>query len=82
MRYMDSLAGEFTSRDPVGLWGNEINLGNARTFAGNNPLRFTDAMGLSAVDPQSDEQIKKEQVKKDRLAYPIDTGCDCQIDTG
>jgi RHS repeat-associated protein len=42
-RYLDPRAGRFVTRDTIGIWGDEANLGNASTFVGNN--------GWSRVDP-------------------------------
>lgn len=43
-RYYDASTGRFVSRDPIGQVDN-INL---YTYAQNNPLRFTDPMGLGS----------------------------------
>lgn len=45
-RYMDPAAGRFTSRDTLGIWGDESNLGNGNTYAGNNPWSNLDPFGL------------------------------------
>jgi RHS repeat-associated protein len=55
-RYMDPGVGRFTTRDPIGIWGDKLNLGNGYTYAANNPWTLTDRTGLwpdwvdSAVD--------------------------------
>ena len=46
-RYFDPRAGRFTSRDSIGTWGDEGNLGNSNTYAGNNPWSAVDPMGTS-----------------------------------
>ncbi|MCX6880062.1 MAG: autotransporter-associated beta strand repeat-containing protein [Verrucomicrobia bacterium] len=43
-RYQDPVAGRFITRDSIGIWGDEAAMGNAYTYAGNNPW--------SALDPQ------------------------------
>jgi RHS repeat-associated protein len=44
-RYLDPVAGRFTSRDTIGLWGDEGNLGNGTTYVGNNPWTVLDPLG-------------------------------------
>ncbi len=45
-RYLDPVAGRFTSRDPLGGWHDEMNTGNAYTYAGSNPWTYADPLGL------------------------------------
>ncbi len=45
-RYLDPLSGQFTTRDPIGLWGDPLNLGNPHAYAGNNPWTLVDPYGL------------------------------------
>jgi RHS repeat-associated protein len=52
-RYLDPLTGRFLTRDPLGTWGDPLNLGNAYTYAGNNPNRFVDPTGLSSTTRDS-----------------------------
>jgi RHS repeat-associated protein len=52
-RYLDPLTGRFLTRDPLGIWGDGRNLGNAYTYAGNNPFRFIDPTGLSSTTRNS-----------------------------
>lgn len=46
-RYMDPEVGRFTTRDPLGMWGDAASFGNGYTFTGNNPWSFVDPFGLS-----------------------------------
>jgi RHS repeat-associated protein len=48
-RYLDPRAGRFTTRDPMGGFGDEANLGNAYTYVGNDPFTMLDPMGLFGV---------------------------------
>lgn len=48
-RYLDPVAGRFVSRDQIGPWGDAENLGNAYTYAGNNPWSRVDPMGEDAA---------------------------------
>ena len=41
--------GRFLQPDPIGVWTDEASLGNAYTFAGNNPVTGTDPMGQKKV---------------------------------
>ena len=44
-RYLDPRAGRFITRDPIGIWGDALNLGNGLSFVGNNPNSFVDPLG-------------------------------------
>lgn len=48
-RYLDPTSGRFITRDPIGTWGDPVNLGNAYTYAGNNPWTFVDPFGLQSA---------------------------------
>jgi RHS repeat-associated protein len=50
-RYLDPLAGRFTTRDPIGIWGDAQSMGNGYTYAGSNPW--------SAVDPEGQGWLKR-----------------------
>ncbi|MBX3180318.1 MAG: PKD domain-containing protein [Candidatus Hydrogenedentes bacterium] len=45
-RYLDPAHGRFASRDPLGLWGDPLNLGNGYTYAASNPWSLVDPFGL------------------------------------
>lgn len=45
-RSMDPLLGQFLSRDPVGIWTDPVNLGNGRTYVGNNFQTLVDPTGM------------------------------------
>ena len=45
-RYQDPSLGRFTSKDPIGMWGDATNLGNAVSYAGVNPWSARDSHGL------------------------------------
>jgi RHS repeat-associated protein len=45
-RFYDPARGRFLQRDPIGLWTDKTNLGNGYTYVGNNPLNWTDPLGL------------------------------------
>jgi len=45
--------GGFTTRDSIGLWGDELNLGNGRTGLANSPWVFVDPYGLDSFIDQS-----------------------------
>jgi RHS repeat-associated protein len=45
-RYLDPIAGRFTTRDTIGIWGDAMNLGNAFTYVGSNPWTLVDPFGL------------------------------------
>ncbi len=39
-RYYDPIAGRFTSRDSIGIWGDPFSLGNAFSYVGNDPWSY------------------------------------------
>ncbi|MBI4470665.1 MAG: RHS repeat-associated core domain-containing protein, partial [Acidobacteria bacterium] len=45
-RFYDPARGRFLQRDPIGIWTDRANLGNGYTYVGNNPLTWTDPLGL------------------------------------
>ena len=47
LRYYDPEAGRFVSRDPLGMWGDAGQRGNAQNYCGNNPVNCVDPLGLS-----------------------------------
>ncbi len=49
-RYLDPQTGRFTTRDPLGIWGDPANLGNPYTYVGNNPTSRLDPFGLEQND--------------------------------
>jgi len=50
-RYMDPRAGRFTTRDTIGIWGDENNSGNAYVLVANCPTTLIDPYGTNTADP-------------------------------
>jgi RHS repeat-associated protein len=48
LRHRDQDPGQncFMQRDPIGIWGDGINFGNAYAYVGNDPFNRSDAFGL------------------------------------
>ena len=46
-RHLDPIMGRFTTPDPLGAWGDPMNLGNPYTYVGNNPWTYVDPYGLA-----------------------------------
>ncbi|MAG92702.1 MAG: hypothetical protein CMJ48_02975, partial [Planctomycetaceae bacterium] len=51
-RFYDPEFGAFIQRDPVGLWGDAANVGNAYVFAAADPTNNSDPLGLFSVRSQ------------------------------
>jgi RHS repeat-associated protein len=51
-RYYSVETGRFLTRDPIGVWGDNLNLGNELTYAAGSPLCRNDNMGLITGDPR------------------------------
>lgn len=45
-RYLDPLAGRFTTRDTIGIWGDPMEFGNGYAYVGNNSRRYVDPSGM------------------------------------
>jgi len=50
-RYYDPQAGRFLQRDPMGIWHDQGNLGNAYAYVFNKPVNFVDPYGLTGLNP-------------------------------
>jgi len=48
-RYLDPLAGRFTTRDTIGIWGDPMEFGNGYAYVGNNPFTMVDPYGLGPI---------------------------------
>ena len=64
-RYFDPRAGRFTSRDTIGTWGDDGNLGNGNAYAGNNPWSAVDPMGTSV-----DAYLRLEDIEPRKHVCP------------
>ncbi|MBI5154904.1 RHS repeat-associated core domain-containing protein [Candidatus Poribacteria bacterium] len=47
LRQLDPATGRFTTRDPIGMWGDWLNRGNGYSYTGNNPWSYVDPLGLA-----------------------------------
>lgn len=57
-RYLDTETGRFTSRDLIGIWEDEDNLGNGIAYVLNNPFTYVDPDG-TAHEKQKQSTGKK-----------------------
>jgi RHS repeat-associated protein len=65
MRYYDTRSGRFTTRDPIGIWGDLMNVGNGYTYSSNNPWSLVDPFGLYCTgDPLVDNQEFRDKVQE------------------
>ncbi|MCC7170200.1 MAG: RHS repeat protein [Planctomycetes bacterium] len=53
VRYLDPDSGRFTTRDPIGAWGDPLSRGNAYTYAGSNPWTWVDPLGTKSCRRRS-----------------------------
>ncbi len=53
-RYLDPIAGRFTTRDRIGIWTDPLELGNGYSYVGNAPWDILDPYGLfsSSMHPE------------------------------
>jgi len=51
-RYLNPQQGRFISRDPIGLWGDDLNLGNGYQYTAANPTHRLDPSGLTCSPPR------------------------------
>jgi RHS repeat-associated protein len=49
-RFIDSTDGTFLQRDALGVWGDTLNVGNAKSYCGSNPINCADPLGLAGDD--------------------------------
>lgn len=47
LRWYSPELGRFITRDPIGDWGDPVNLGNGYSYVGNSPWTWTDPWGLA-----------------------------------
>ncbi|MBI1742220.1 RHS repeat-associated core domain-containing protein [Candidatus Acetothermia bacterium] len=50
-RYQNPATGRFLQRDPLGIYGDEANLGNSYAFVANNPANLVDPSGMQEEAP-------------------------------
>jgi RHS repeat-associated protein len=70
-RYLDPVAGRFTTRDTIGIWGDAANLGNGYAYAANNPWSSVDPMGQQC-QCDDDEKAKWKEAGKQLLDFAKD----------
>jgi len=73
LRYYDPEAGRFVSRDPLGMWGDPRQRGNAQSYAGCNPINRVDPLGLDdGPVPQPPPVPGKSRKRSPEEGYLID----------
>lgn len=53
-RYYDPVQGRFTTRDPIGLWGDPTNHGHGYAYTAHNPWTYHDPYGLELMGYDDD----------------------------
>jgi RHS repeat-associated protein len=76
-RTYDPELGRFLSRDPIGMWGDVLNSGNAYGFVGNSPTIYIDPYGLwgwfsDLVESVSSAVTAVASVARDVVAGAVD----------
>jgi RHS repeat-associated protein len=56
-RYLEPKVGRFLTRDPLGAWGDPMNLGNDYSYVGNNPASYVDPLGLQGESRRQNELV-------------------------
>jgi len=51
------MAGRFTSRDTIGIWGDPQGVGNGLAYVGNNPWKWFDPLGLEPADTPTTQWV-------------------------
>lgn len=72
-RYLDPDAGRFTTRDPIGMWGDINNLGNGYTYVSNDPWTKVDPLGLRGRERTWWDNFKGEARTWGRAIYNVAT---------
>lgn len=68
-RSYDPVNGRFLQRDPLGVWGDPLNLGNPYTFAADNPVTQGDPLGLlTEIQLERGSHSAKEEISKIQAA--------------
>ena len=62
-RYYDPKLGRFISRDPLGVWGDPGQMGNAQSAFGNNPGNVIDPFGLDGYTVYVYPRERREEAK-------------------
>jgi len=65
-RNYSPLLGRFLQRDPLGVWSDQVNLGNGCTFAGNDAVNERGPQGLMSIVASQDSQ-ESEYEMEDRI---------------
>ncbi len=76
-RYLDPQAGRFTTRDPLGIWEDAVNLGNGYTYVGNNPWSRRDRSGLKTEETPEERKerlINEEKARQEEIEQLLKEG--------
>jgi RHS repeat-associated protein len=81
-RYLDPVQGRFISRDPLGTWGNPLDLGNAYAYVGDSPLTWIDPTGLAKITVYSkvEWQYKQQYIFSSAWRWAGDTVVNTVLD--
>jgi RHS repeat-associated protein len=72
-RHMDPESGRFLSRDPLGMWGDVLHLGNGYTFLNNNPWSMIDPFGLECGNGN-------QRTWREEILYAMENGLSGYMD--
>jgi len=71
-RYLDPIAGRFTTRDTIGIWTDHSNLGNASAYVSSNPWTYLDP--LATEKPSNDNWFRRNLLELLKLPFRLVSG--------
>ncbi|MBI1854181.1 MAG: RHS repeat-associated core domain-containing protein [Planctomycetes bacterium] len=79
-RYYSATMGRFMSRDPIGVWGDASNLGNAYNYGANNPHTYTDPMGTELQVSTKEQTTLRTYYGSDNVSFKSVGGGQYHVD--
>jgi RHS repeat-associated protein len=77
-RYLDPVAGRFTVRDTIGIWGDQANIGNASGYVANSTYSTVDPFGLGGLTDAEYITYLARHYEELELALQVECSCVAQ----